>query len=552
MLNCCSVNGPRGFGILSQWAIMRNDKGLAVNYYGPMQTQAGLTDGTPVAIEQTTDYPVGGSIRIKVSPKEAKGFTLSLRIPAWSVKTEVSLNGKAISDVKPGSYLALARQWQPGDEIVLKLDMSVRYESGDLEQAGNVSLYRGPILLCVDDRFKSSNSIKIDVNKLNEAKLTAIDDTIKKSAAAYPPWLVVDLPTSNGKTLRLVDFASAGATGGGYQSWLPAINAAPPRPVAWLPADGATFGLGTIRFRWRKPATSEGTNVRHAVVVSESPDFASPITLQGMERPSSLVVPKEAATKLRPKTVYYWKVVATNAAGKSESLGPAKRFAIDPSQPQTTDEESLPRASDDAVLMVPLRGGVKPEYGKQIDAAGWKPAVGPDGQSEGAIELDGNAGRLKYDVSPLQDNEYADYTAAVWLSVARLPNGNGQVLSAWHHGMDDPLRVVVAEGELFARIEADSAFGTNGKKVGLDQWHHVVSVKQGGKLTLFVDGKPVGEAIVPTFLSSQAKVIALGGNPNFAGPEFLAARFADLRLYARALSADEIKKLYELRKDARQ
>ena len=36
-LNCCSVNGPRVFGMLSQWAVMRSGDGLTINYYGPMQ-----------------------------------------------------------------------------------------------------------------------------------------------------------------------------------------------------------------------------------------------------------------------------------------------------------------------------------------------------------------------------------------------------------------------------------------------------------------------------------------------------------------------------------
>jgi hypothetical protein len=45
---------------------------------------------------------------------------------------------------------------------------------------------------------------------------------------------------------------------------------------------------------------------------------------------------------------------------------------------------------------------------------------------------------------------------------------------------------------------------------------------------------------------SGARDFALGGNPNYTGaPEFLAARFADLRFYARALSAEEVKRLHE-------
>lgn len=268
-LNCCSVNGPRGFGMLSDWAVMRNAEGLAVNFYGPMQARVALADGTPVVIEEKTEYPIGNIVRLKVAPTTAKQFTLSLRIPAWSTKTVVTLNGQPVDAVKPGKYLKLTRVWQASDEITLRFDLGVRYESGDLEQAGNVSLYRGPILLCADARFKSPEPRKIDVKKLSEARLMSNDDTIAKAAGPYLPWLVLDLPAADGKPLRLVDFASAGATGKAYQSWLPAADAKPPRPAAWMPTDGATLESGPIRFQWREPANSVQANCRYRVVVAE-------------------------------------------------------------------------------------------------------------------------------------------------------------------------------------------------------------------------------------------------------------------------------------------
>ena len=68
---------------------------------------------------------------------------------------------------------------------------------------------------------------------------------------------------------------------------------------------------------------------------------------------------------------------------------------------------------------------------------------------------------------------------------------------------------------------------------------------QGG-LALYVDGQLRSSAEAPLLIWSGATDFALGGNPNYTGaPEFLAARFADLRFCARALSPAEVKQLHE-------
>jgi len=73
-----------------------------------------------------------------------------------------------------------------------------------------------------------------------------------------------------------------------------------------------------------------------------------------------------------------------------------------------------------------------------------------------------------------------------------------------------------------------------------------VGVKQRDKLTLYVDGQARSSAQAPLLVLAGAKDFAVGGNPNYTGaPEFLAARFADLRFYALALSAEEVKQSYE-------
>lgn len=145
---CCTVNGARGFGLISEWALLQDKDGLALNWYGESTITAHMNN-VPIEIYQETDYPRTGKIVIHVNPDEPSTFVLKLRVPHWSLKTSAKLNGEFIEDIKPGTYLAIRREWKSGDTIDLHLDMSVRYWAGEKEDAGRVSFYRGPVLLAI-------------------------------------------------------------------------------------------------------------------------------------------------------------------------------------------------------------------------------------------------------------------------------------------------------------------------------------------------------------------------------------------------------------------
>jgi hypothetical protein len=145
-VNCCSANSARGFGLVGEWALMTDGRGLLLNWYGP-STMTARIGGTRVGLRQETDYPRGGRIVLKVEPERALSFPLKLRIPQWSRATAVKVNGAAVGGVRPGGYLAIERQWAPGDTVELALDMSLHFWVGQREYAGKASIYRGPLLL---------------------------------------------------------------------------------------------------------------------------------------------------------------------------------------------------------------------------------------------------------------------------------------------------------------------------------------------------------------------------------------------------------------------
>lgn len=150
-LNCCSVNAARGFGILSDWGLMTQTASanapaaLVLNWYGSSTLSTSVA-GTNVTLGQDTDYPRNGHIVVRVDPKRAAKFALKLRIPYWSERTKVAVNGARVG-AQAGTYCVLERQWKPGDRVTIDLDMRLRAWVGEREAAGKVSLYRGPLLL---------------------------------------------------------------------------------------------------------------------------------------------------------------------------------------------------------------------------------------------------------------------------------------------------------------------------------------------------------------------------------------------------------------------
>lgn len=243
-LNCCSVNSPRGFGMISDWALMKDKDGLLLNWYGPSKMTA-PAGGTSITIEQQTEYPRAGRITIKVSPKKVAAFALKLRIPHWSARTRVKLNGETVRAVK-GTYLELDRTWRRGDTIELNLDMSLHVWKGLKARKGLASIYRGPVLLAFDHRYNLEHEGRHEQNTAylvpaaeqsaqgEQLRPPSLDVTTLKCRAVkwrdwHAPEMLFRAEAANGKTVHLCDYASAGETGTPYHSWLP-VKHAPTTP----------------------------------------------------------------------------------------------------------------------------------------------------------------------------------------------------------------------------------------------------------------------------------------------------------------------------------
>ena len=233
-------------------------------------------------------------------------------------------------------------------------------------------------------------------------------------------------------------------------------------------------------------------------------------------------------------TNFWWRVVTATPNGETVPDVPPARFTVSPNAPAQVLPPAPKKGPDGDLLRDALRGEKAPRFGRlrsaKVTASG-----------AGGTQVNGRDQMVVYEM-PAWPEE--DFTVAVRVRIDVLPQGRiGQVFSAWAKSMDDPLRLVVEHGRLFARIEAGGGFGTPGAALEAGRWYHAAAVKRDATLTLFVDGHVVGSTTVPAGSNTAAQDCALGGNPHFGGNEFLAATFADFGLWARALEEEELRRL---------
>lgn len=527
-LNCCSVNSPRTLGMLPDWAALRQGKAVVLNFYGPGEMVVPLAGKERLWLRQKTAYPADGAIRIEADAG-GKAVELRLRIPAWSRKTVLAVNGKGFAGaVRPGTYVAIKRKWSKGDVVDLRLDMTPRLTLGEgPDRGGRVAIHRGPLLLAFDaglNDIEVADLPPVDVRSvsLRTVKLPAT------AAAGWDPrpigvWSVV---TAGGRVVLLCDFASAGARGTEYASWLPASHAKPAAVRLQMPEDEAAGRPGPILFRWSPSGGPEDT---YRLVVARDRTFADVVReLDGLKATTAQI-----DSGLEGPGAYWWKVVATNRWGETVDRDGGRSFTVSPD----ASNRFLAVRADGCLAASGLDGSGDPACGVLTFAEGASPVADRHSQPGGAVEFDGRIGGLRYRLARFPED---DYSFVGWVRLSERHAGMGQIMSAWCRGMDDPLRVTVEGRELSAKIEAGNAYRTEAARLEPGRWTHVGAVKQGGSLRLYVDGVEVGRCAVPERVRTMATEIGIGFNPFFAGGERLAGAVDDFAFYARALTPAEI------------
>jgi uncharacterized protein len=153
-VTCCPPNLERTLASLPGYFYSTSNDGLYVHLYDNSELVWHLENGTGLKVVQKTNYPWDGNAELTVTPERPADFVLHLRIPGWAEHSQVAINGKSVTGVKPGEYLPLQRRWASGDVIQLQMEMPVQVLEANYhvtDDDGRVAVQRGPLLYCLEE-----------------------------------------------------------------------------------------------------------------------------------------------------------------------------------------------------------------------------------------------------------------------------------------------------------------------------------------------------------------------------------------------------------------
>lgn len=141
---CCVGSGFENHAKYGEAIYYHNDHGIYVNLFIPSQV---VWKEKGLILRQETEFPKEETTRFTVRVTKPVVTTVYLRYPSWSKQVEVRINGRKIKvKQKPGSYIAIAREWKDGDFITATYPMQIQLETA-LDNPEKAALMYGPLVL---------------------------------------------------------------------------------------------------------------------------------------------------------------------------------------------------------------------------------------------------------------------------------------------------------------------------------------------------------------------------------------------------------------------
>jgi hypothetical protein len=229
-LNCCVASGPRGLYTFPLTAVTSARSGVQVNFFVEGTYEVQTPGKQKMEVIQKTDYPETGKVLIEVLIPKPENLVISIRIPEWSLKTTLMVNGEP-QTVQAGQLAKIQHFWETGDIIELSLDMRGRViRFGDSPES--VAILRGPVILSRDARL-GEPGLEAAVSPIaGKDGYIDLEPVANKKPEIWMQFTAVFKPesylerASDPIKVGLCDYASAGNSKDGhpfFKVWLPQL-----------------------------------------------------------------------------------------------------------------------------------------------------------------------------------------------------------------------------------------------------------------------------------------------------------------------------------------
>ena len=205
---CCPPNVMRTFASLDQIMATCSPDGMQIHQYASMEINFHSPGGGELSLSMETKYPYEGSVRITVNKAEGYHGTISLRQPAWSPSTTITINGeKSRMLVAENGYFLLDRNWKSGDTIDMDITLTpVFVEANPRVDAVRscVAIQYGPLVFCLESQDQPVNSrledIRVNTMKplISRWRKDLLGGVLTMEASGY----VLNMESWNGRLYR--------------------------------------------------------------------------------------------------------------------------------------------------------------------------------------------------------------------------------------------------------------------------------------------------------------------------------------------------------------
>nr|BDF83160.1 beta-L-arabinofuranosidase [Fusarium oxysporum] len=140
---CCQGTGVETNTKLMDSIYFHTSDTLYVNLFTPSKLN---WSQKKVSVTQTTDFPESDTSTFKISGDTSE-WTLAVRIPSWTSKASIKINGQAANvAIQSGKYALIKRQWKSGDTVTVQLPMSLHTVAANDDQTLGAIAF-GPVIL---------------------------------------------------------------------------------------------------------------------------------------------------------------------------------------------------------------------------------------------------------------------------------------------------------------------------------------------------------------------------------------------------------------------